>query len=100
MTEAEFLWTLLAVLGAVAGLGVAVKKIFFSGLPQPLETRRAASYALREDLDRHGKRLEGLESRVSDVESRIYQRIDRLDEKVSRQHAETMRALGRLEGGQ
>lgn len=110
MSEAELLWKLLSVLALAAGFGVAVKKIFFGPrLPVPLETREVERFmTARECQASHSvfeARLCAVERRLDSHLQEVKHDISALHEKINEgvkesaaQHAEVMRAIGRLEG--
>lgn len=111
MSEAELLWALIGVLTAVAGLGVAIKKIFFSAPPQPFETREVEGLMSRRECNvMHGHfevRLATLERRFDAHLVDVKDDIGGLHQKINDNHSEVMKAIvglnratGRMEGGQ
>ena len=116
MTDAELIWKFILALSVLAGLAVAVKKVFFSRTPQPFETRAAEEFVSHREC---GILHHNMEVRLSNLEHRFDKHIsevktttdalreditklsDRMDDKfaiVSDTLREISRAVGRLEG--
>lgn len=109
MNEAELLWKLIGILSILVGLAVAIKKLFFSRLPQPLEVRESETFMPRRECHANHAvfeaRLSGLERRLDaaltgwkqDV-TQLHEKINESEKQSAARHAEVMRAIGRLEG--
>jgi hypothetical protein len=109
MTEAEMIWKLVLALSVLLGMAVAVKKVFFSRLPQPFAVVESDSYMTRRECAHQfamcEARILAVERRLDKDLSEMRVEIAELHEKINgvakqnaEHHADIMRALGRLEG--
>jgi len=109
MSDADLVWKMVLALSVLAGIAVAVKKVFFSKFPQPFSVMETEVFMSRREATQHfaifEARILAVERRLDKDLSEMRVEIGALHEKINHgvaraaeQHAEVMRAIGRLEG--
>jgi chromosome segregation ATPase len=117
MSDADFLWKLIAAVSTVGGLVLLVLKIRGGGElrtinPQPLIIKLAEQFASKEELLRLEESVKSVERRISDmprelnhvvevIDSKLENKLDKIQhrmETVGTTLSELSRAIGRLEG--
>lgn len=100
MTDAEFLWKLIAVLTAVSGLVIAWLKIkggqAIRIADQPIQTQKATHYVTEDELIQVINRIDRLERGQCDCQKQTEANF----QEIFRELRGISRTLGRLEGSQ
>lgn len=109
MSDAELAWKLVAIAAIVVNLILLVKKLMGKGearaiLNDPLNVREHPEVMTRRECGllnaQFEARLAVLERRFDTQQHDIKTELSEIHGRITANHSETMRAIGRLEGGQ